>query len=77
MILFYIMHIKVAGDLVSKYSFTISAALCFDIAILKNNPHLIVDGIDDIMMSTSSPTFHALETYGISLSNETWHLIIA
>ena len=29
------------------------------------------------MTSTSSPTFHALKTYGISLSNDTWHLIIA
>ena len=29
------------------------------------------------MTSTSSPTFHALETHGISLSNDTWYLIIA
>ena len=28
-------------------------------------------------MSTPSPTFHALETSVISLSNDTWHLMIA
>ena len=28
-------------------------------------------------MSTSFPTFHASETYGISLSNDTWNLMIA
>ena len=28
-------------------------------------------------MSTSSPTFHALETYVIFLSNDTWHLMMA
>ena len=35
------------------------------------------DVTDDIVMSTSSPTFHAIKTCGISLSNETWHLITA
>ena len=28
-------------------------------------------------MSTPCPTFHALETSVISLSNDTWHLMIA
>ena len=28
-------------------------------------------------MSTPSPNFHALETYAISLSNDTWLLMIA
>ena len=70
------MYITVFGDIVSKYSFTMSADFCFDVAFLKNTP-LFDNGIDDVMMSTSSPTFHVLETYGISLSNDTWHLIIA
>ena len=35
------------------------------------------DVINDIMMSTPSPTFHALETSVTSLSNDIWHLTIA
>ena len=38
MILFFIMRITVVGNLVSKYSFTISVAFCFDVATLKPSP---------------------------------------
>ena len=62
------MRITGVGDLVSKYSFTISSAFCFDVTVLKTTP---LDGvIHDIITSTSFPTFLALETYNISLSND-------
>ena len=35
------------------------------------------DVINDIKTSMSSSTFHGLETYVISLSNDIWHLMIA
>ena len=38
---------------------------------------LLVEVINGIITSTPSPTFHALETYVISLSNDKLHLIIA
>ena len=57
-----------------KIQFTTSAAFCFDIIILKTTP--LNDVINDLNDVNIFPTFHALETYGISLSNDTWHFMI-
>ena len=45
---FFIMPITVVGDLVSKYSFTISAAFCFDVAILNKKNKTLYDIMNDV-----------------------------